>query len=177
MRNNKIHGNKWTLSLANLFMSGFFVYAAYVQQNDPDSVVWILIYLSNSLIALIAAFSAMNFSFSYLDSILIYMIFAISTFFLYNSYSSEDGRLVLDFSPKTERGRESGGLTIALFWNTVNFVSRKTFKRSKLFFSLLLIFSVGVASSIYVIPKYFLNVQDTTGHCQGLGITPQKREL
>jgi len=138
------------MMLANFVMALFFAYAAYVQQNDPDALLWICIYSSAGLLSLIPETKFTNLT----------VIVMASGFLLYNFLSN--GRI--DFNPETELGRESGGLSLIVFW----FFVRLALSRNQRFLSLVIAFAI--ASTAFIVPLFLLKPEHTVDHCRGLGI-------
>jgi hypothetical protein len=154
------------LSIANFVMGLFFAYAAAMQLNDPDSLLWIVIYSTASLLSFSKAIGFVK------RISLIYKLFtALCIVFLI-------GRLLsgmVDMEPQTEIGRENLGLLIVVFWMLVS--SLDIALESPILALGILGLTIAVLSSVYVIPKMFLTTANTEGHCQGIGFAAPKVEL
>lgn len=96
------------LSLANIVMTGFFAYAAYLQLNDNDMLLWLSVYL----LAGVSCFGRVVFSAadgkSRISSLL---VAALCSLFLVSRLVAQ-----MTFDSSTEYGRENLGLLIVIGW-------------------------------------------------------------
>jgi hypothetical protein len=145
----------------------FFIYASVVQLNDPDAPLWIAMYESG---ALSAAFASLALDMSFVP-----VFQALSACFASSRLCWHLYTFGFDFSPKTENGREAGGLSILSFWTCLTFLVSSTRKRTSRLFELgLLGVALAVVAGVYAVPKYYLSSSDVEGHCSGIGITPDQ---
>jgi hypothetical protein len=188
----------WAVS--QCLLAAFFGYAACVQLNDPDWQIWFSGYAMSALVCLQLAFSCFVEEVSSLSSSsamrLVLLpsprnvagtISILSTFFLMVHFYKEQ---TIDFSPRTEVGREASGLLIVIVWmflsNTWQPSSlyqtsasggedkQKTPSLSVIILNLLLPIAASlVLWSVYYVPSYILHVSETVDHCAGLGFPGQ----
>ena len=161
-----------SMVVGNVLLSLFFLYATFVQLNDPDSDIWIALYGS--------AAGSCIFSVLYHTGVLcclssskrflkIWIQTNIMGACLLIGYTVGAARSI-NLSPRTEIGREMDGCLIVLFWMLINrfapsksdqhFISRWT----------IFVISLTVLASAWIIPTFFLAPEDAQDHCTGLGI-------
>ena len=92
------------MKIAALIMSVLFAYSVIVQYNDPDSLLWVLIYGYPLVLSALLIFNKWSFLFHFVAAIVF-----ILAFIPYLFYAEA-------FSFDNERFREAGGLLICGFW-------------------------------------------------------------
>lgn len=74
-----------------------------------------------------------------------------------------------DLSPRTELGRESGGLVVVTAWSLIGIAMTHP---SPLTVYGLVGTAIAVVASVVVVPKWYLSPGDAIGHCIGVGFAP-----
>jgi hypothetical protein len=122
------------MKIVNLVLAVMFLAFAFVQINDPDPVLWILIYGSMAVICIMAAFN-------YYQKIAMYFLaaaFAVYAFILIpgmREWLAQDNRAVLfdDIAkmqhPYIEESREFLGLMICLIVLVIQIIRARAYKR------------------------------------------------
>ncbi|KAI9189412.1 hypothetical protein H9P43_000845 [Blastocladiella emersonii ATCC 22665] len=163
-----------TYRLANLFMTFFFIYATYVQQNDPDSFAWMAFYSLCGLCAFLNTFDSIPVDPPLLPANLIGIyLFTLS---LQASGIIPDGEGAFNkaafktfFDVHDENGRERAGIAISLFWITTARLNPSMTRNVALVAA-----AAGAITAAYYVPKYAMSWNDVkdVAHCHGLGATP-----
>lgn len=107
------------MKVLNLVLAAFFILFAFVQLNDPDPVLWILIYGLMAVACILAAFG--NYYPKIIAALLVIYV-AYSFFFISGVFewlSSEDRSLLFDDIakmqyPYIEEAREYLGLVVCI---------------------------------------------------------------
>lgn len=141
----------------------FFVYATYVQLNDPDAAKWMAFYGSAALYCLTHVFAKAP---KY-DVQLSCMYACVMVAFFVDHVSSAGS---VSFDVHTEIGRECSGVLIAISWVLLHCLTAQS-KSLLVSFAVTAAALAGVASVIYVSTS-LLSPSDATGHCSGLGLQP-----
>ncbi len=118
---------------SNLVFALLFLLSAILQYNDPDPLIWILLYLYSAVLCLLA-FRKKFYPYAYLAGILVYSLYATYLFFAadgvadwFSMHHAESitGSMKAD-KPWIEATREFFGLFIMIIILAVNYVhSRK----------------------------------------------------
>ncbi|XP_073245025.1 transmembrane protein 220-like isoform X1 [Porites lutea] len=161
--------NPRTWRLANVVMALFFALAAYVQTNDPDPVIWVLMYAIPCLLCMaLVADSSLQDHFLWkltaaihLGVCIVGVIYSLTVLL-----SSETGSKNL---LKSEEGREIAGLLIVVFWLILCQVTKlKSFKENTAY-----LWTATVAISVvpFVLWSYYtytLDVSSLQSHCKDI---------
>eukprot|EP00585_Thalassiosira_rotula_P020905 CAMPEP_0196206438 /NCGR_PEP_ID=MMETSP0912-20130531/7817_1 /TAXON_ID=49265 /ORGANISM="Thalassiosira rotula, Strain GSO102" /LENGTH=200 /DNA_ID=CAMNT_0041480983 /DNA_START=98 /DNA_END=700 /DNA_ORIENTATION=+ len=177
-------------STSHLFMATLFAYSARVQLNDPDWQIWFAAYAFASILCIQLAAAC------YIPSILSVPRMMPSPSSIAGGLSVvAAGAMVVNFvrekavsfSVRTEVGREAGGLLIMTLWMSFSSMrspdaERKMSQQEQqqeqqqepsafgiCLYMLLPVLSSAIMLSAYYIPTYYLDVNDTVDHCNGLG--------
>ncbi|CEM08120.1 unnamed protein product [Vitrella brassicaformis CCMP3155] len=153
-------------ALAHSLMLLFFIYAGYVQGNDPDGAMWMALY-STAALACVLRMARLDGPARMLSDV--GLISALSLLAL-TSYSAPVSSW-FDFA--LESGREQGGSLIMVIWavTTTRGLSRGEGEGvcRKCFPVAAVLFPLAVLVAAYAIPKVMVGV-DTPDHCKGLGV-------
>ncbi len=98
---------KYVFKILALVFALLFIWAAYVQQNDPDALLWYAIYGVAALTSILFALGRLNF----MTSAVLCVVYLVGTFLLwpdkFEGFTIGEGDIV-----NIERGREACGLLI-----------------------------------------------------------------
>ncbi|XP_068673765.1 transmembrane protein 220-like isoform X1 [Montipora foliosa] len=161
--------NPWTWRLANGVMATFFALSAYVQINDPDPLIWMLIYGIPCVLccALVIDLSLQDTTvwkwtaIVHLCVCILGILYSVSVL-LGNNIDSKNPL-------KSEEGREIGGLMIVVLWLGLCQVTRlKSFKETAVY-----LWTVTIAISVvpFVLWAFYLATWDMSSvknHCKGI---------
>ncbi|NNE76006.1 MAG: hypothetical protein HKN31_02930, partial [Pricia sp.] len=104
-----------------------FTWAAYLQYNDPDALMWYAIYGAMALASILFAFDRLNFLFT----VVLSLAYLVGTFLLwpekFEGFTIGEGDIL-----NIERAREACGLLIAAIVLIVYAIRIKTAKKSKI---------------------------------------------
>lgn len=114
----------WTWRLSNGFMALFFALAAYVQMNDPDPVIWMMIYgVPCVLCTALVMKSSLQDQFIWKLTAVTHL--SACTFAVLYSLSVLLRTEITSKNPLNyEEGREIGGLLIVVSWIVLCLVTR-----------------------------------------------------
>lgn len=127
------------MKLFNAFFVIIFSISAVIQYNDPDPLLWMVIYGYGALVCLLAVFRKDHRILHY-AGILIFLAYALYLFFLPKgvlSWLTEHGAenitgSMSDEKPWVEYTREFFGLLILSFALLVNLIFRKNINKQNL---------------------------------------------
>jgi len=117
--NSNIYSNSnqfLLLRIANGIMALFFLYAAVVQLNDPDSWIWLALYFSTAVVCTLRSLYQDGQLLQYSASMLINTSFFMC---LHSVWLEQVNDMRTFFDVHTEGGRERGGLSFVFFWLTL----------------------------------------------------------
>lgn len=119
------------MKVVNLLLAVMFLVFAFVQVNDPDPIVWILIYGSMAVVCVLAAFR-MYYKFVLIGLLVIFLAYSTVFFAGVTEWLAQDDKSVLFDDvmkmqhPYIEESREFLGLIICIIVLIVHLVlSRK----------------------------------------------------
>lgn len=118
------------MKIANFIFALLFLVFAFVQINDPDPILWILIYGNMAVLSILAMFK-MHFKYWQLASAVLYMIYAaLLVDGAWQWWQSPDRSLLFDEIAKMqniyiEETREFLGLVICLVVLLVQFLTHR----------------------------------------------------
>lgn len=106
----------WTWRLANGFMAVFFALSAYVQINDPDPILWMLIYgIPCALCCSLVVSSSLQDNIVWKWTAIIHLVTCIFGI-LYSLKALLKGQIDSKNPLNYEEGREIAGLFIVVLW-------------------------------------------------------------
>lgn len=161
--------NPWTWRLANGFMALFFAFATYVQLNDPDPVIWMLIYAIPCFLCIALVIdSSLQDHYVWRYTAVIHV--GVSILGIFYSLSVLFTTEITSKNPlEYEEGREIGGLLIITAWLGLCWLRKLgSFSEANVFF-----WSATVAVSLtpFVLLGYYVNTWDVSaiqGHCKDI---------
>lgn len=118
------------MKIANFIFALLFLVFAFVQINDPDPILWILIYGNMAVLSILAMFK-MHFKYWQLASAVLYLIYAaLLVDGAWQWWQSPDRSLLFDEIAKMqniyiEETREFLGLVICLVVLLVQFLTQR----------------------------------------------------
>jgi hypothetical protein len=124
------------MKIANLVLAAMFVVFAFLQVNDPDPVVWILIYGVMAVVCVLAAFRR-HYIIVYVVLIVIYMAYAHSSWpSILRWLRSDDKAMLFDNVAKMqnlyiEESREFLGLMICVVVLIINALLARARRREE----------------------------------------------
>lgn len=159
----------WTWRIANVFMAVFFSLAAYVQINDPDPVIWVLMYAVPSLLCFTLAID------SSLQDRLLWKITAVTHvgICILGMFYSITILIRAEMSSKNplnyEEGREIAGLLIIVAWLGLCLLTglKRSSETTAYFWSA----TVAVSLIPFIVWGYYLTTWDVASlqsHCKDI---------
>jgi len=171
-------------AVAHLMMAIVFFYSGFVQLNDPDWLLWFIGYKLAGLVCvgLIAqSIEIVETSRPRQAAQIVALLAGLSL--ILHSISQYDN---LDFSVYTEEGREAIGLALVCLWMTIGWAATpapidKMKSGQKVgavaIATIVIALCTTILLSIWAVPRFLLDKDNLTVHCQGLGFGPQEPEL
>lgn len=161
--------NPWMWRVANGFMALFFAFASYVQINDPDPVIWMLIYAIPCFLCIALVIdSSLQDHYVWRYTAVIHVV--VCNLGIFYSLSVLFGTEISFKNPlEYEEGREIGGLLIIIAWLGLCWLRRlRGFSEANVFF-----WSVIIAVSLtpFVLLGYYVNTWDVSAiqsHCKDI---------
>eukprot|EP01026_Neomeris_dumetosa_P046922 TRINITY_DN40096_c0_g1_i5.p2 TRINITY_DN40096_c0_g1~~TRINITY_DN40096_c0_g1_i5.p2 ORF type:complete len:201 (-),score=-7.59 TRINITY_DN40096_c0_g1_i5:270-800(-) len=141
-----------------------FVYASYVQYNDPDPLFWGTLYMTAATLSFTSTIiQTPNNIFS---QSMTFGVFCIASGLLIHTALEWTGGIKGMYNFEREIGREQGGLTIIIIWCMFHMYVIRNRDVKMLAQVLTCIIVIGfIAMSIYIVPKYLVVWTDRTS-CQ-----------
>mmetsp|Transcript_17190 Transcript_17190/g.26056 ORF Transcript_17190/g.26056 Transcript_17190/m.26056 type:complete len:206 (-) Transcript_17190:1301-1918(-) len=172
-------------AIANAIMAVVFFYSGFVQLNDPDWFLWLLGYKMAGIVCvgLVAQSLKMTETVKSQQAAQIMALLAGLSLVFHSTIHKDN----LNFSVYTEEGREAMGLALVCLWMTTGWLATPSSKAtnskscqnvgSVAIATMVVAFCTVVLLSLWAVPRFLLNKEDLTIHCQGLGFGPQEPEL
>lgn len=122
----------------NLIFTVVFIASAYLQLNDPDPLLWFIIYLSGAVLCTLSIFHKGN-TLLFILALLTYLIYAVILFFapdgvwtwLYTHNGENITQGMRVSKPWIEKTREFFGLLILAAVTVLNLIRRQKLNRGK----------------------------------------------